>query len=100
MTIKWDAKDPDAVLDYEIDWLGTADEPGFLFGTDDTIDTSEWIVPDGITKDSAGKNDANTATTIWLSGGTVGTTYSLINRITTVGGRTNDRTAKLQIKQR
>jgi hypothetical protein len=56
-------KDPDAVLDYAIDWT---DRLG-----SDTISTSTWTVPSGITKDSDNKTTAKT--TIWLSGGTVGT---------------------------
>ena len=39
----WDNKDPDAVLDYGFDWSAWL-EAG------DTIVTSEWIVPEGITK--------------------------------------------------
>jgi len=75
-------KDPSAVLDYAIDWsawLGS-----------DTIATSTWSVPTGITRDS----DTNTTTraTIWLSGGTAGQTYQLTNTITTAGGRTDQRT--------
>lgn len=82
-------KDPDEVKDYSVDWEARLDEG-------DTILTSTWIVPDGITKDS----DSNTTTTatIWLSGGTLGTTYSLVNRITTAGGRTLDQTCKLKVK--
>jgi hypothetical protein len=50
-------KDPQAVLDYGFDWskwLGT-----------DTISTSTWTVPVGITKDS--DTHDTTTTTIWLS---------------------------------
>lgn len=82
-------KDPDAVLDYVIDW------ETYLDG--DTIATSEWEVDDGITKDSD-TNDTTTAT-IWLSGGTAGEDYEVTNRITTAGGRTDDRTIKIKIKE-
>ena len=83
-------KDPDATLDYIIDWsdwLGT-----------DTISASTWTVPGGITKES----DSNTTTTstIWLSGGAMGTIYEVINHITTLGGRENDHTLKILIEQR
>lgn len=88
MSLSWPVKDPDEVLDYQVDWsarLGT-----------DTIATSTWIVPAGITKDS----DDHTATTatIWLSSGVLGATYEIQNRITTVGLRTMDQTIKLKIK--
>ena len=83
-------KDPDAVLDYAIDWsdwLGT-----------DTISTSAWTVDSGITKDS----DSNTITTatIWLSGGAAGEHYECTNRITTADGRTDDRTIVIQIQEK
>ena len=83
-------KDPDAVLDYEADWsawLGS-----------DTIESSSWTVPTGLTKDS----EANTTTTatVWLSGGTAETIYDVINRIVTAGGRTEDRTIKIVCLER
>jgi hypothetical protein len=86
----WDAvKDPDAVKDYGFDWSG-------WLGTD-TIQTSTWIVPTGITKNSDSKT--NTMTTIWLSGGTAGQSYDLTNRIVTAGGRTEDRTGVIKVKE-
>jgi hypothetical protein len=83
-------KDPSAVLDYQTNWatwLGV-----------DTILTSTWTVPTGITKDS----DTNTTTTctIWLSGGTAGVYYDLVNHITTAGGRTEERTITIMVEQR
>ncbi len=96
MSKKWPFKDPDEVLDYEIDWYGTAVEPGRLYGSTDTIDTSLWVTPSGITKDS--DDQTGTTTTIWLSGGTLGETYEILNRVVTAGGRTMDQTVKLKIK--
>jgi hypothetical protein len=86
-------KDPDAVLDYSIDWsawLGS-----------DTITTSEWFV-DGADTDLAVDSDSKstTATTVWLSGGTLGVTYTATNRITTADGRTDDRSISVQILDR
>ena len=89
MALSWPPKDPDEVLDYEIDWALRLDGA-------DTITTSTWLVPVGITKDSDSKT--TTTTTIWLSGGTEGTTYSLVNRVVTTQGRTFDQTAKLKLK--
>jgi len=83
-------KDPQAVLDYAIDWsdwLGS-----------DTISTSAWTVPAGITKDS--DSNTTTTTTIWLSGGTADTDYELINHIVTAGGREDDRTITIRVRQR
>ena len=45
-------KDPEAVLDYTVDW-------GIWLDTD-TISTSNWTVPAGITKDSSAISGANT----------------------------------------
>lgn len=85
-------KDPDAVLDYAIDWTDWLASRG-----SDTISASAWIVPDGITKDSDEFTD--TVATIWLSGGTAGETYSLTNRVTTAGGRVQDKTIKIKVKE-
>ena len=83
-------KDPDALLDYMVDWtkwLGT-----------DTISLSTWIVPTGITKHA----DANTTTTatIELLSGTKDNTYEVVNRIDTDGGRINDQTIIIHIKDK
>jgi len=83
-------KDPNAVLDYQVDWSDWLDE--------DTISSSAWTVPDGITKDS--DTTTTTTTTIWLSGGTAGTEYTLVNRIVTAGGRTEDRTITILCQER
>lgn len=90
-TLKWPDKDPDAVLDYQMDWSD------WLNG--DAISTSIWLVPSGLTNDSDNIASPAEATVIWLSGGTAGTTYELVNRITTTGGRTNDRTVKIKVKE-
>ncbi len=82
-------KDPDEVLDYTRDWatyLGA-----------DTIATSTFIVPTGITK-TLETNDTTTAT-VWLSGGTAFVSYIVTNRITTAGGRTVDRSWLINVKE-
>jgi hypothetical protein len=86
-------KDPDATLDYKRNW-----GPWLADADDDTIVTSTWIVPDGLTKDSE-SNDTTTAT-VWLSGGTAGLSYDVVNRITTAQGRTDDRTLIIMCRQR
>lgn len=91
---KWDNKDPDEIADYSLNWAGNATQPGRTLG--DVIQTSTWIVPVGLVKNS--DSFTATTTTIWLSGGTEGVTYKLINRILTTGGRTWDQTVKLKVK--
>ena len=58
----------------------------------ETISTTAWTVPTGVTKDSDAKTAvtirgvtyaANTVATIVLSSGTAGTDYELVNKITT-----------------
>jgi len=95
MALKWPDKDPNEVLDYLINWAGTEEKPGRLV-EGDAIASSTWIVPSGITKDSDTFDDETT--TIWLSGGTLGETYELTNRIVTDGLRTMDQTMKIKIK--
>ncbi len=83
-------KDSASVLDYGLDWstwLGA-----------DTLLTSVWTVPAGITKDSDSKTD--TTTTIWLSGGTTGVAYLATNKITTAGSRTAERSIRIKIEDR
>lgn len=87
------SKDPDAVLDYTFDWSGWLEAAG-----GDKIATSTWTLPAGI--GTAGNTNSQTQTTIWLSGGTAGTSYAILNRITTVGGRTEDRTMQINALDR
>jgi hypothetical protein len=92
MSLAWPFKDPDEVLDYSIDW--SARMP-----SDDHIVTSTWpSLPSGITVDS--DEQTNTTTTLWLSGGTLGQSYSFTNRVVTLGGRTMDQTVTIKVKQK
>lgn len=84
-------KDPEAKLDYSIDWSDWLE-------TGDEISTSTWTVPSGITKDSDSKSTQ--ITTIWLSGGTDGEDYDLTNHIVTTDGREDDRTITIRVKER
>lgn len=84
-------KDPNAVLDYKWDWSAWLDPT-------ETITTSTWIVPSGLTKDDEDNDD--TTATVWLSGGTVGADYPVVNRVTTSEGRTDDRTMQIAVRER
>jgi len=83
-------KDPAEVLDYTIDWAT------LLAG--DTISTSEWTVPTGITQDS--ESETTTLAIIWVSGGTVDKQYTLTNTIVTAGGRTRVRSIAINMIER
>ncbi len=84
-------KDPDSVLPYKINWSD-------WLSSGETISTSTWTVPAGITKDS--DTNTTTAATIWVSGGTDDTDYDLVNQITTSDGATVDRTIRLRVRER
>lgn len=84
-------KDPDAILDYVIDW------GPWLNG--DEINTSNWTLDSGITN-SADDTPSTSTTRIFISGGTAGVNYTATNRITTIGGRTDDRSFEVRVRQR
>lgn len=88
-------KDPTAVLDYEIDWAGGP--PGPWLATGETIVTSTWALPTGIT--STSESSTGTTATIWLGACPAGT-YLVTNTITTSAGRTNSRTLHIICTQR
>ena len=77
-------------LDYKIDWSDWL--------SSETISTSSWAVSSGIIKDS----DTNTTTTatVWVSGGTLGSLYTVTNTIVTSASRTAQRAFRININQR
>lgn len=85
-------KDPQAVLPYYVEW------DDWLEG--DTIATSTWTLPDGITKES--DTHDNTLVTIWLSGGTLDAEYTLVNHIVTnsTPPKEEDRTITIVMRHR
>lgn len=93
-------KDPDADLDYLMDWAGPS--PGPWLATGETITTSTWTAPVGITIGSGGQAPTHTTTTatVWLLGGTPDKTYRVVNEITTNAGRVDDRSIWIQVRQR
>lgn len=110
MSKSWPAKDPDEVLDYDVDWTFRlyneaeleAAQAQLDAGQDvtivpaDTIATSTFTLPTGIVANSS--TNTTRVTKVWLSGGTDGQAYLIQNRIVTSGGRTMDQTVKLKIK--
>lgn len=88
----WFYLDPQAKLDFGHDWTVWL-TPG------DVIADSTWsITPTGPTLDNS--THGNTSTTIWVSGGTIGVSYLLVNHITTAQGRQDDRSVTLRCQQR
>lgn len=87
----WPEKDVVEVLDYSLDWSAR-------LGADDTIVTSVWLVPAGLTKTSESKTTSKV--TVWISGGTKDTEYIIKNTITTSLGRVIVATAKLTVVEK
>ena len=78
MPVRWYSKEPSEQLEHTINWTR---ELG-----DDTIVSSTWIVPPGLTQ--AGTSSTDRTTTIWLSGGELSKTYIITNEVVTAAGRT------------
>lgn len=88
-------KDPDANLDYTVDWragyLGTA-----------TIITSSWTVlpvePGGVT--IAGEAQAQTHASVNLTGGIPGHLYRIGNQVVLSDGTIDERSITVRVEQR
>lgn len=85
-------KDPDAILDYVIDWSS-------WLATGDTIVASTWISSDAALVVDSSSFTATNATAV-VSGGDNRRRYSLTNRVTTAAGLVDDRTITIRIAQR
>lgn len=89
--------DPSAVLDFAIDWSR------WLQGGE-AVTAATWTLPDdnGAPVEASG-HDRSTdggVCTIWLTGGTVGCTYSLTCHVVTSMGREDDRTITIESRER
>lgn len=88
-------KDPDAVLDYAVDW-------GAEYLGGDLLAASDWTVipdePGGVT--IAGNDFDATTTTVKAAGGSPGKLYRLVNRVTLESGRIDDRSIVLRVENR
>ena len=87
-------KDPDEVLDFNLDWSNALLEHG-----DDSITSSLWLSSNSALVIDSDSFVGNT-TTVWLSGGDLGERYTLTNRVNTLGGRTYDCSFKLRVKMK
>jgi len=88
-------KDPDAVLDYSIDW-------GAEYLGGDLLAESAWsATPDepGGVAIVGSQFDATTAS-VKASGGVPGRLYRLVNQVVTAAGRTDSRSIVLRVESR
>lgn len=81
--------DPGDKLDYKFDWED-------WLGTGETISTYTVTVQTGLTKVSDSKTD--TLVTVWLSGGTARTIYSVTCQVTTNAGRVKSWTGYVRVQ--
>lgn len=88
-------KDPDAVLDYLVDW-------GAEYLGEDVLTDSRWSVvpdePDGVSIVESGF-DGRTATTL-AAGGIAGRVYRLVNTVVLTSGRHDSRSIVLRVEKR
>jgi hypothetical protein len=87
-------KDPASVEDYQILWPQI--DRGCFQGSIDSIQTSAWNVPAGLTEVKSSFNSQSA--TVWISGGTNGVNYELTNTITTNMGRTLKQSITIRVK--
>lgn len=80
-------KDPNATLDYSFDWSP------YLAPLADTIVSVEWLLSAGLTKVS--ESMTSTSASVFVSGGVLEEVEQITCRITTAGGRIDDRTIDL-----
>ncbi len=84
-------KDPDALLDYTVDWSA------WLASSNDFIVSANFSAQAGV--EVVASLATSTLHTFWLSGGTVGIEYRITSRITTNGGRVNEQTYVVAIEE-
>jgi hypothetical protein len=88
-------KDPDAVLDYSVDW-------GAEYLGDDLLAESQWSVlpdePGGVTVE--GSDFDATTTTVKAAGGVPGRIYRLVNHVVAASGRIDRRSVVLRVEKR
>lgn len=82
-------KDPDSTEDFAFNWV--MDLGG------DTISSSTFSLPDGLTEVSTASTES--VTQIFVSGGDCGQTYRITNRVVTTGGRTFDKTIRVYVRE-
>jgi hypothetical protein len=89
-------KDPDAVLDYSIDW--GAD----YLGDTDTLAESSWsVLPDETGGVAIAASDlGDTVATVTVGGGVAGRIYRVSNRVVTQAGRVDERSIVLRVEKR
>ena len=84
-------KDPDSKLEYGFDWSS-------WLASGETVSTSVWTVPAGIT--ASAESTGTDSTKLTLAGGTAGTNYTVANKVTTTTGQIVERSFVLMVEER
>ncbi len=104
MAYSFPPKDPDDVLDYTFDFAAdtnnTGDSDWLDTANSETISSYAITAQSGITVDSDSRTDSNTSVTVWLSGGTAGSTYTVACKIVTSASRTKEVTGIVEVQSR
>lgn len=95
-------KDPNAVLDFPISFAAWLADISDSYASHQVLTTDGETLSTGVVGSLVCESSAQAGGVITpvLSGGTVGETESFTIRITTTGGRTDDRTFYLKIVER
>lgn len=80
-------KSPNERVTFSVNWAS--------YLNSDTITSSVWIVPTGVTQVSV--SNTNTQANIMIQGGTLGKIYRLLNRITTSSNEIVDQSIDIEI---
>ena len=95
-------KDPNDVLDYKFDFAPLTNAvDGALsnwLAAGETISTKTVTADTGITIDSSSITDTNTSVTVWLSGGTAYTDYTITCKIVTSASRTVEKSILVEVR--
>ncbi len=98
---KTHTKDPQAILDYSVDWSGGDGTPPWLH-EGEGITSATWSVtargPGAVTIDREGRIGGKC--TVWLAGGTPGVTSIATCHIVTSEGREDDRSHTIRVANR
>lgn len=95
ITLEWPDKDPDEVLDYDLDWSTrglSADNPVATY--------TPTVVAGNVTIATGAKEPSHsgTWTKVWLTGGTLGETCEILNRVTAQDGQVLEHTRRIRIR--
>ena len=95
-------KDPDETLDYVVDFAPLTNERSGATSdwlvTGDALASAVVTAATGITVSTSTITDSATSVTVWLSGGTAGTTYNVEVDVTTNAGRVGSRSFNVLIE--